>query len=166
MNETAILLVGSDCDLRYAIRSTLSHEGFSVVDMPDGSEALSYLNVQRQKVALLIADLVMPKMGGRELLWRSNELFPDLPVVLLSGMLNEELAYTGIDVRADRFLEMPISCDELVRVVKSVWSDVPSTGFNNRSETNNTVGLGLLVPQKASRDESGIDHVAGNRRAC
>ncbi len=89
-----ILLVDDDPLILKSATSALSHLGFKVHAVSDGSEAIKLYRQHFQKIRLVLCDLTMPHMNGWELLTALRKISPDLPVILTSGY-SEEQAMEG-----------------------------------------------------------------------
>ncbi|MFW5653663.1 MAG: response regulator, partial [Planctomycetota bacterium] len=78
---------------------------------------------------LVLTDMVMPGMGGRELANRVRERYPRMPIVLMSGYTDDELFRNGTRLEGSEFLEKPLTVPSLLRTVDSLLSgersDVP-----------------------------------------
>lgn len=85
MNRT-VLLVEDEDKLREVIRRLLESEGFHVLEAQNGATALQILNdAAEQRVELVLTDLRMPVMDGRQLAAALARVRPDLPIVFMSG---------------------------------------------------------------------------------
>ena len=81
-----VLLVEDEEKLREVIRRLLESEGFHVLEAPNGANALQILNdAAGQRVELVLTDLRMPVMDGRQLAAALARVRPDLPIVFMSG---------------------------------------------------------------------------------
>ena len=81
-----VLLVEDEDTLRAAIRRLLQREGYNVIEAPNGATALELLeNESTHQVALVLTDLRMPVMDGRELASHLARHRPSLPIVFMSG---------------------------------------------------------------------------------
>jgi CheY-like chemotaxis protein len=74
-----VLLVEDHEELRAIYRTALQRAGFGVVEAETGHQALSLVAQHRGKLRAVVSDVIMPKIGGRELLWQLSESDPDLP---------------------------------------------------------------------------------------
>ena len=83
-NET-ILLVEDEEDLRESLRDVLQEEGYRVLDAADAIAALELLERDAGPLHLLLTDVVMPRMSGRELAQRIRQSRPDVRVLFMSG---------------------------------------------------------------------------------
>jgi signal transduction histidine kinase/CheY-like chemotaxis protein len=113
-----LLLVEDDGAVRRVLRRTLSGMGHTVLEAENGRRALRLVERHRSEIDVVLADVVMPGMGGTELLERLHEVSPELPVVLMSGYSRDELT---LDIRALAmdFLEKPFTRSEVERVIRS-----------------------------------------------
>jgi PAS domain S-box-containing protein len=91
-----ILLVEDDPDVRALTEAVLERGGYEVIAARDGDEALRVFRDQGRPVHLLVSDVVMPKMSGRELAERLRVLQADLKVLYVSGYTQEALGHHGV----------------------------------------------------------------------
>jgi CheY-like chemotaxis protein len=80
---------------RFAVR-VLQQDGFRVLQAADGAEALEILQRLPENLDILLADIVMPRMNGVELMAALSVSHPQVPVVLMSGYASNELLELGI----------------------------------------------------------------------
>jgi PAS domain S-box-containing protein len=114
-NET-ILVVEDELPVRVIIRSVLQKLKYTVLEAANGAEAMRILLTPGGKrVELLMTDIVMPEMGGKELAHRTRAAFPDMPIILTSGYPiapNDEL------LAGATFLQKPFSPKALADAVR------------------------------------------------
>ena len=121
------VLIAEDEDIvRRLAANVLSREGYHVITAADGAEALRLRQDLHGTLDVLLTDVVMPGVGGRELARRIRELDPALPIVFMSG-------YTGPAGGADldthgpsEFLQKPFSPRVLVETVRRAIDDTPA----------------------------------------
>jgi len=111
-----ILLVEDEAGVRHASRRFLEEHGYRVIEAADGGEALRLFRLHEEEVDLVITDLVMPGMNGRELAERLTHLHPEIRVLYVSGYVDS--ARTPLDALAFPLLEKPFGADLLVRKVR------------------------------------------------
>ncbi len=87
--DEVILLVEDEEELRRLAVRELDRRGYAVVVASGGAEALEVARSLDGRIDLLVTDVVMPGMSGVELAARANELWPLLPVLFVSGHLDE-----------------------------------------------------------------------------
>ena len=92
----------------------LSDFGYKILTASNGQKALSVLSQPGNQVDLVITDLVMPGMGGRELMERIRQLYPDTPVMPTSGYVMPEDKKSGVG-----YLQKPFTSTELLLKVKA-----------------------------------------------
>jgi two-component system cell cycle sensor histidine kinase/response regulator CckA len=94
-SETILVIEDESVVRKLACRGLRDH-GYHVVEAPNGAQALRYLREHPQVVDLVISDVVMPEIGGRELGQRLATLDPDLPILYMSGYTGEDVVQRGL----------------------------------------------------------------------
>jgi two-component system, cell cycle sensor histidine kinase and response regulator CckA len=102
--------------MRMAVRA-LREAGYTVLEASSGREALAILLEAGDRIRLVLTDVVMPVMTGRDLVGRMAEIRPGLPVIFMSGYTDEDVIRRGLMERGRRFLQKPFSPDTLARHV-------------------------------------------------
>jgi len=118
-NET-ILLVEDEAPLRKMLRESLSYAGYLVLEASDGADALSRWEQQATTIDLLLTDVVMPLMNGRELAKHLTSVAPQLEVIYMSGYADDVLAYHGTLAVGTVLIQKPFSPTELLARVREV----------------------------------------------
>ncbi len=113
-----IVLVEDATELRVALQDFLQALGYRVQSAPDGREALRLL--QRARPDLLITDIVMPKMGGKELLRMARDLYSDLPVIAITGYILETDLEALRDEGFDAVLSKPFDIEHLIATIRRI----------------------------------------------
>ena len=115
---TRVLVVDDDVEIRRLLEMSLSD--YQIVFASDGQEALEQL--ARQKVDVVVLDVMMPRIDGLETLRRIrlDEKLKLLPVVMLTARAAEDDHFRGFAYGADAYLTKPFDPDELVRTVEMV----------------------------------------------
>jgi PAS domain S-box-containing protein len=111
-----VLLVEDEAMVRALTERILVRAGYRVATARNGREALARLEAQgpgEAPIDVLVTDVVMPEMGGRELAQRLRRARPDLPVVFMSGYVDDGLAASDLE-RRSAFVEKPFTGDALV----------------------------------------------------
>jgi len=116
-SETILVVEDEEAVRRAAIRS-LSLAGYTVLAARDGVEALGVFHEHAGTIDLVLTDLVMPRMGGRDFAARIHEERPDLPVIFASGYDAETAVHRGDPPPPDAFLRKPWTLEELTRTVR------------------------------------------------
>jgi CheY-like chemotaxis protein len=116
-----IVLVAEDEPMvRSIMARTLRDCGYSVLEASHGQEALAVLEAERGEVSLLVVDLVMPEMGGRELAARVAERWPGIPILFISGYTGVDVVRRGLLEEGREFLQKPLAPEELARKVRQL----------------------------------------------
>lgn len=116
---TETILLAEDTEsLREVIRETLEERGYKVLSTADGGEALALARTFAGPIDLLLTDVVMPVMGGSDLVAALSKLRPDLGVVYMSGYTDGALSSHGVLGEDIVLLDKPFSSDRLARVVR------------------------------------------------
>jgi CheY-like chemotaxis protein len=114
-----ILLVEDEDGVRRLVREILEQRGYKVIEASSGEQALEVLERDHQNLGLLLTDVVMPKMSGRDLAEAAALLSPDLRVLFLSGYTDQVVVDHGVVVGAD-FLQKPFTPETLAHKVREV----------------------------------------------
>ena len=115
-----ILIVDDDPDIRESLGDMLSHEGYRVQSVPDGSEALQCVKHQRYSAALL--DIQLPDLDGLSVLKVMMELDPDLPIIILTGHASTENTIGSLVKGAFAYLTKPYNKQELTAILRRAVS--------------------------------------------
>jgi CheY-like chemotaxis protein len=119
-----ILLVEDEDTLRRLARKVLEARGYVVLEANDGREGLAAFESHRGKIDLLVSDVVMPRLGGRELAESARVIQPGLKVLFLSGHTEDVLLREGIH-KGTPFLQKPYLPTELAHKVREVLDAGP-----------------------------------------
>ena len=109
IRRDAILLVEDDDAVRELACRILQRRGYRVQVARDGNEALEVWQRHKHETSLLITDVMMPGMTGRDLVEKLRVQRPRLPVVFMSGYAHESLLSVDDLVPAPFFLEKPFT---------------------------------------------------------
>ena len=127
-----ILLVEDEPSVRTLVRDELQKLGYRVVEAKNGVEACLLATQQAGSLQLLLTDVVMPGMGGRELAQHLSVIKPDLRTLFISGYMDDIGIMSGQDEGASSFLQKPFTPEVLARAVRNLLdantpSDRPSS---------------------------------------
>ena len=118
-----ILLVDDEEMLRLVGRDLLEGLGYTVYLAGNGGEALELFAAHRSAISLVMLDMIMPKMGGREVFLRLRELAPGLKVLFCSGFSREGTGDELVELGANGFIKKPYNRCELSRAVAAALGD-------------------------------------------
>jgi CheY-like chemotaxis protein len=121
-----VLLVEDEGTVRSVAREVLQMVGYTVLEAASGEEALQRVEQHSGAIDLLVTDVVMPGMNGRELAARLMVNYPAAQVLYLSGYTDEAIAHHGVLQAGIELLHKPFTPDVLARRVREVL-DQPTT---------------------------------------
>jgi two-component system cell cycle sensor histidine kinase/response regulator CckA len=124
--EETVLVVEDEDSVRELIRQILEEHGYAVLTARHGRDALMTAERYERPIDLLVTDVVMPEMGGGELVGRLTAQRPNLKVLYISGYTNDEVLRRGIQGANAGFLHKPFSSDDLMRRVREVLEGAPA----------------------------------------
>ena len=118
-----ILLVEDNKLVRDLAHAILKRQGYTVLVAEDGPEALTILEAHDDPVDLLLTDVVMPGMNGRDLFDKVAEKYPDTKVLYMSGYTDNTIAHRGVLDEGTAFIQKPFNVQALAAKVREVLDD-------------------------------------------
>ena len=115
-----ILVVEDEEALREVVERVLTRNGYEVLALPCGKEALKILAEDEGRIALLLTDVVMPGVSGPELARQAAEIRPDVRHIFMSGYPDH---LTGGVGTGDAYLQKPFTADALLAKVRATLDD-------------------------------------------
>ncbi|HNG96355.1 MAG TPA: response regulator, partial [Acidobacteriota bacterium] len=116
----SILLVEDEPVVREVTKQSLEAFSYHVIEASSGQEALDLLKTTSEPVALLITDVVMPQMNGRQLAEQLRSKFPDLKVLFMSGYTDDAIVRHGVLDANVAFLQKPFTPTALAKKVQEI----------------------------------------------
>jgi CheY-like chemotaxis protein len=126
-NET-ILLVEDDSSVLVLLRDALRKLGYRVIEAKQGLEACLIASQELDRLDLLLTDMVMPGMGGRELAQHLMTIKPELRILFMSGFTDDVGILAGHEQGTSGFLQKPFTPELLARTVRKIL-DAPSNAL-------------------------------------
>jgi len=121
-----ILLVEDEANLRYLARQFLEKQGYRVIEAADGAVAMQIAVAHEGVIHLLLTDVIMPGMNGRELAQRISEIRPHTKVLYMSGYTENVIGRNGTLDAGIHLLQKPFTLRELKNTVREVLDYMPS----------------------------------------
>jgi PAS domain S-box-containing protein len=150
-----ILLVEDEANLRYLARQFLEKQGYSVVEAADGAVAMQVAVAHEGIIHLLLTDVIMPGMNGRELAQRISEIRPNVKILYMSGYTENVVGPDGTLDAGVRLLQKPFNLRDLktkVREVLDATSTPPEADMSVLSAApRRAVATRDLSPSRAQR---------------
>lgn len=137
-----ILVVDDDSHIRKLIRIYLEKNHFSVLEAPDGQEALDILS--HTKVDLAIVDVMMPRIDGIELT-EDIRSYLDIPILMVTAKGESKDKVRGFNAGSDDYLVKPFDPVELILRVKSLLKRYNKNSSNTIQVSGVTIDLGNLM---------------------
>ncbi len=110
-----ILLVEDDANIRTILKTFLEKRGYTVLAAHDGRKALSLLDGYPQAIHLLVTDVVMPGLGGRDIAKESRRRRPTTQILYISGFTDEVVPDSAV-----AFLQKPFRLEELEAKIRTI----------------------------------------------
>jgi two-component system cell cycle sensor histidine kinase/response regulator CckA len=121
-----VLLVEDEESVRELVRDTLLGKGYKVIEAQNGEAGLKVSEEHAGTIHVLITDVVMPGMGGRELAQRVSAARPHIKVLFLSGYTEDAIIHEGVLEPGTAFLQKPFTLQMLSRKVREVLHGEPT----------------------------------------
>jgi len=121
-----ILLVEDESNLRYLARQYLEKQGYRVIEAADGAVAMQIAVAHEGVIHLLLTDVIMPGMNGRELAQRISEIRPNAKVLYMSGYTENVIGHGGMLDAGVRLLQKPFNLRDLKSKVREVLDATPT----------------------------------------
>ena len=122
-----ILLVEDEPNLRYLARQYLEKQGYKVIEAADGAVAVQIAVAHEAVIHLLLTDVIMPGMNGRELAQRISEIRPNVKVLYMSGYTENVIGHNGMLDAGVRLLQKPFNLRDLKSKVREALDATPTS---------------------------------------
>jgi signal transduction histidine kinase/CheY-like chemotaxis protein len=120
-----ILLVEDEAELRELLAEVLEDHGYAVLRAGDGGEAVTLCAERERPIDLLLTDVIMPGMSGRELVDRVQPLRPAMKVLYMSGYTDGAIVHHGVLERGIAFIQKPFAPPAIAHKVREVLDGIP-----------------------------------------
>ncbi|MFA6742738.1 MAG: response regulator [Candidatus Neomarinimicrobiota bacterium] len=117
MNKYRILIVDDEQNVCDFLEEFLKYKGYSALKASSGDEALH--SIKEKGTDLILLDLLMPGMSGLEVLENVRKLYPDLPVIILTGVKDKRMVDDTLNLGADDYICKPIDLDVLEKSISN-----------------------------------------------
>ncbi|MBN1293681.1 MAG: PAS domain S-box protein [Candidatus Latescibacteria bacterium] len=118
-NET-ILLVEDEVSLRKMVYRILNGRGYTVIEASHGEEALRLLKDYKDSIHLVITDVIMPRMGGKELGEKIASLSKDIKILYMSGYTDQSIVNHGILEPGITFIQKPFRPNDILKIIRDI----------------------------------------------
>ena len=121
--QATVLVVEDESAVRSLIRRILEKRGYAVLTAENGKQALEVVGNHAGPLDLVITDVVMPNMGGRELSLHLAHIRPELRILYMSGYTEDDVVRHGVIEQMVSFLAKPFTSDDLLEKVRAMLED-------------------------------------------
>ncbi|MBO0699702.1 MAG: PAS domain-containing protein [Zavarzinella sp.] len=125
--QETVLLVEDEVGVRTLAKHALEARGYRVLEAPDGEEALRLVQEHAGQIDVMLSDVVMPRMSGRELRHHVATLSPNTRVIFTSGYTDDAIVRHGVYQAESDFLPKPFTMHVLLKKVREVLDRAPAT---------------------------------------
>lgn len=119
MEGLMVLIVDDESRVRKLLKDFLAKEGFSTMEAGDGQEAIDVFNKNKEKIKLVLLDVMMPKLDGWTVL-RHIRQESKIPVIMLTARGEEQDELFGFELGVDEYISKPFSPKILIARVKAI----------------------------------------------
>ncbi len=149
--QETILLVEDETNLRHLARQYLEIQGYKILEAEDGAAALQIVDGYQGTIDLLLTDVVMPGMNGRELATHISKLLPEVRVLYMSGYTENAIGHDGTLDPGINLLQKPFSLPALKDRVREVLDSEPIPLEVIRASRSGASALEKKVPPFRAR---------------
>jgi len=110
-----VLIVDDETNIRRVLAAMLKREGYEATTSADGEQALAVL--AKTPVDVVVADLIMPRLGGMDLLKRISVDYPDVPVIMITAHGSVDSAVAALKAGAFDYITKPFEQEELKKII-------------------------------------------------
>jgi PAS domain S-box-containing protein len=119
-----ILLVEDDEAVRNVIRTMLEELGYKVIEADNGKHAIENYRENRSRIRLVITDMIMPGLSGKEVHYELKKIQPDVKIIYMSGYTADILKQKGMENEKINFISKPVQHETLARKIRDVLGEV------------------------------------------
>ena len=130
-SEGLVLVVDDEPDVRKVVRMTLEKSGYDVVEAEDGQQAIEEVKKDENSIllSLIITDIRMPNMNGIDVLNYYQREWPSVPIIVLTGFPDLEMATSMLQHGVSDYLVKPVESDKLRASVAKALEERQVRGF-------------------------------------
>ena len=136
MEDTLILIVDDEARMRKLIKDFLVAKNFKIIEAKDGEEALDIFELNKEKINLVLLDVMMPKIDGWTVL-RKIRQESKVPVIMLTARGEEQDELFGFELGVDEYISKPFSPKILVARIQAILNRT----MGDRKKVKNLGGI-------------------------
>lgn len=120
MKDLTVLVVDDEARMRKLIKDFLAQKDFNILEAEDGEKALKVYNENKNKINLILLDVMMPKLDGWSVLRQIRQENKALPIIMLTARSEEQDELFGFELGVDEYIAKPFSPKILVARVEAI----------------------------------------------
>ena len=120
MGDLTVLVVDDESRMRKLIKDFLIQKNFNILEAEDGERALKVYEENKEKISLILLDVMMPKLDGWSVLRNIRQENKKLPIVMLTARAEEQDELFGFELGVDEYITKPFSPKILVARVEAI----------------------------------------------
>jgi DNA-binding response OmpR family regulator len=120
MSDITILVADDEQRMRKLIKDFLVQKNYNIIEAEDGEAALKMYNANKEKISLILLDVMMPKLDGWSVLRQIRQENKSLPIVMLTARAEEQDELFGFELGVDEYITKPFSPKILVARVEAI----------------------------------------------
>lgn len=120
MNDVNILVVDDEERMRKLVKDFLKAKGYSILEAEDGEKAIEVYEANKNKIKLILLDVMMPKLDGWSVLRQVRQNDTKIPIIMLTARAEEQDELFGFELGVDEYISKPFSPKILVARVEAI----------------------------------------------
>ena len=120
MTKKTILIVEDETELSELYKYVLASEGYAIMEANDGHNAIALYNQFHKNINIVLMDLGLPKLDGKEVFKQLQQINPEVKVIFMSGYIDENLASDLLQAGGKGLIQKPYSPDVMLRNVRRI----------------------------------------------
>lgn len=172
MNDTLILIVDDEARMRKLIKDFLVAKNYKIIEAKDGEEALEVFETHKEKINLVLLDVMMPKIDGWTVL-RKIRQESKVPVIMLTARGEEQDELFGFELGVDEYISKPFSPKILVARIQAILKrtntekeDVRNLGGIQIDEIGRTVTVDGKLIELSLREYELLKYLLDNEKVA
>lgn len=118
--DSSILVVDDEQRMRKLVKDFLKQKNFNIIEAEDGEQALNLFNENKNRISLVLLDVMMPKLDGWSVLRQIRQIDKNVPIIMLTARAEEQDELFGFELGVDEYITKPFSPKILVARVEAI----------------------------------------------
>ena len=118
--DTNILIADDEVRMRKLMKDFLKQKNFNIIEAEDGEQALKLFQENKDRICLVLLDVMMPKLDGWSVLRQIRQIDKNIPIIMLTARAEEQDELFGFELGVDEYITKPFSPKILVARVEAI----------------------------------------------